>query len=121
MRGPVRRNTALSRLISCTTASTAPGRKCGKRKYRRPVLPSVKASIALASVVPNGSLTKPSPYFAGRRMRLDTAGLMPLDKRAHLLGFVPRAKSCLGTPLPSVDAVMPNWTLRHPVQHRSET
>ncbi len=77
MRGPVNRNTTPSRSILQTIASTAPGRKCGERKYRRPFVPSLNDAVecTLASSelrTASGNFTQPSRYSAGKSMTAGT-------------------------------------------------
>jgi len=77
MHGPVNRNTTPPRSILQTVASTAPGRKCGERKYRRPFAPSLNGSLECAVAPselrsPRGNFTQPSRYSVGKSMMTGT-------------------------------------------------
>lgn len=67
--GPVSRNTTPSRSILQTVALTAPGRRLGEMKYRRPFVPTVNASVAWISAsselkLARGNFSQPSRYSA---------------------------------------------------------
>jgi len=63
--GPSNRKTTPSPSIRQTLASTAPGRRFGTRKYRRPFAPSLKAGSAAGRT---GNFIQPSRYSSGKCM-----------------------------------------------------
>lgn len=80
--GPVNRNTTPSRSILQTVASTAPGRKCGERKYRRPFVPSLNGSGGRSLTPsglkpPRGHFIQPSRYSSGKSMTDHVADIVP--------------------------------------------
>lgn len=85
--GPVNRNTTPSRSILQTVASTAPGRKCGERKYRRPFVPSLNGSGGRTLTPsglkpPRGHFIQPSRYSSGKSMTDHVADIVPATNQA---------------------------------------